>query len=338
MIVLLDTNLLRDDYLFRNTALRAILQEEVKLGYRVALPEVVLFEHARHYAFERNKARKVLLKLDGPSELLIEVDDISAREILRERAAAMRITIVPLPAISHEALITRSFKCEPPFSDEGKQGYRDALIWETAKAQAEHEEVILLSNDNDFGKEVLAPNLEREAKGLPNKLTRIRSFDAFIKEVVAPRLEELKDISASITIGKQPIGAPHELQQRLYEELNKSGVMPHQFSSRYWHDINVERISGPTQPCRADVRKLSDKDVLLQLSINTKIDISGSCWVQVGEDEDDVDRDFDAFDNVPVELDVDVIATPTLDAIKSLTVQKIDTAELDLDLDEHGGF
>jgi hypothetical protein len=335
MIILLDTNVLRNDYLFRNTALQAILREE-GLGYRVALPEVVLFEHARHYAVERNQAIKALAKLDGPTESLKEVDDISARELLRQRAAAIRIDIVPVPMVSHEALITRSFRGELPFSDEGRQGYRDALIWETAKVQAETEDVVLLSNDKDFGRGVLAPNLEREAKGLRNKLTRIRTFDAVIKEIVTPRLEELKDMAVSVVSGKQKVGAPQELERRLQEELHKGVVLPRHFLSRDWHDVHFGRLSGTIRITQADVRRLSDKDVLLQLSIETMVDVFGSYWVQIREDEDDVDRELDAYSNELVKMDVDIIATPTLNALKSLTIQQV--ASVELETDEHGGF
>ena len=201
MLVVLDTNVLHDDYLFANTRLSVILKESADLGFTVAISEVTLREHAKHYSVEKRQLLRGLWKLDGGNRQE-ELDGESVVEEFRRRATKVGITVLPLPAISHLEILRRACSGIRPFTEDGRLGYGDALIWESIKFAAENTEVVIVSNDGDFGKHGLDVALKTESAGSPHPISKLRGFDAFLSEYVNPRRQELDQLRRDLVDGK----------------------------------------------------------------------------------------------------------------------------------------
>ncbi|WP_410646524.1 PIN domain-containing protein [Amycolatopsis sp. cmx-4-54] len=145
--VVIDSNAIWNDWALDRSAW-GTLQLFVEHGLlRVCVPEVVVQEVARGYKRETNdlvvglntlklwKLNK-LLDLNVPStikEFKASVEPrIDAYErVLRARLGERQVTIVPVPQVDQQTLLTRALENRKPFDGEGKNGYRDALIWHT---------------------------------------------------------------------------------------------------------------------------------------------------------------------------------------------------------------
>jgi hypothetical protein len=55
--------------------------------------------------------------------------------------------ILPFPRITHEAVVKRALQRRQPFDPEGKDGYRDTLLWESLIELTANDEVVFASRD-----------------------------------------------------------------------------------------------------------------------------------------------------------------------------------------------
>jgi hypothetical protein len=195
---------------------------------RVCVPEVVVQEVVRGYKRETNdlvaklnslslsKLNK-LLRLNLPptsKELKASVEPlIDAYESeLRTRLDERRITIVPVPQTGHQMLLTRALENRKPFDGEGKNGYRDALIWHTVLDVCEQaggiaKVVFITENTSDFCVKKtgeLLPELQKEVvdSGLPAVVTA-RDLDATRKY-----LELVEQLDVELAPDGLPVVSP----------------------------------------------------------------------------------------------------------------------------------
>src|SRR5882724_4756852 len=140
MIVVLDTEPIRFDYLLNATTTRILLENMATAGIELVIPAVVLREHIAH--FRADLATKVSklqgnigslkkhIPWSGPN-LSIQLPDLEEQVsifegYLTERLGKFAIEVLPLPQVSHDVLVDRDLKGRKPFDGHGK-GYRDAL-------------------------------------------------------------------------------------------------------------------------------------------------------------------------------------------------------------------
>jgi hypothetical protein len=320
VLVLIDTNALHNDYRFTNTSLQAILKER-RLGYRVAISEVTLYEHARHYLKEYKEATRKLMLLDGTLHGVPALEDAAVRDVIRQRAKEAGIEILAFPSVGHDALVDRAVQGHRPFTDDGKQGYRDALIWETVKEYAQKEDVVLIANDNDFGKGELNSVLQDEAAELPFEVKRYRTYKHFVDKVVIPKQQELADIEKALSEGKREVGASKELKGLIERELPGFEASPEDLALERYSHVTLVHPNQEPRLVHVEARQLGDGDVLLRMTLHTRVDFVAMRLVQVGED--DFDWDCKDYENIPVDIEVEVLATPELDSILGLTVQRV---------------
>jgi rRNA-processing protein FCF1 len=160
LIILLDTNVLRDNAAMTGplfTALKAFARLE---GCEVVVPEVVLEELTAHLATEIEKIQRSITKFKRRSAFAGSVawkdhEDLSAtevRESLRSRLGDAGFSLAPFPEVAHEEIVARMHAGRKPFGrGESEVGYRDYLIWRVAVAVAENDEVVLITeNSRDF--------------------------------------------------------------------------------------------------------------------------------------------------------------------------------------------
>ncbi|ATB34773.1 hypothetical protein CYFUS_000180 [Cystobacter fuscus] len=335
MIVILDTNVLHNDYLFKQASLQAIIRERI-LGYRVAISTVTLFEHASHYRKDRKEAASMLRRLGVDERAVLPVDDNDARAIIRKNLEAEGIEILPLPAVAHEILIDRAIRGQRPFTQDGKQGYRDALIWETVKANAISEDVTLIAQDNDFGKKDLSPELREETNALTHSVTRYKGYDQFLKEFVAPKLKASK-LENELKNGKRQLSTTAEFLRLLNLELEfySSGASPKELRlPNNAHLFRIEPLNRPPELVDVSARLLGDGDVLLRLTLSTRVDVLAEYRVYMGEDY--FEPDYEVYD-IPVTLDVTAITASDLTSINSLSIERVEQNEdADEPPHEHG--
>jgi len=70
------------------------------------------------------------------------------RKELEDLLVGVGASIPELPTVDHQKVVDRALSRLQPFDSEGKDGYRDVLLWETIMDLVEHgDEVLLVSND-----------------------------------------------------------------------------------------------------------------------------------------------------------------------------------------------
>ncbi len=177
----------------------------------VSVPEVVVQEVIRGHKGEVNDLvaalRKLglwklekLLDLDVPSSVKDVKEGADTRiaeyeATLRERLAELSIKVPPVPAVDQQTMLTRALESRKPFDGEGKNGFRDALIWHTVlevcRAAATNTKVVFITaNTSDFcvkatGK--LHDDLQRE-------VTATGSAPLEIVRNLTDAMQHLKDV------------------------------------------------------------------------------------------------------------------------------------------------
>jgi predicted nucleic acid-binding protein len=171
VIIVADTTATFPDVMMTHTRWMQLLSLCAKNQIRLAIPEVVLRETARHWekqakdvlkaaqgrldAHARVQERLVDLGLDveiEPAPPLPEID-IDQQQFLGSTQARLQmlgVEIPPVPDITVEEILERDLARRKPFAANGK-GFRDVLVWESLKELA-HElkspSVVYLITDN----------------------------------------------------------------------------------------------------------------------------------------------------------------------------------------------
>ena len=144
-----------------------MLVEQDRIAFHV--PEVVVQEVTRGrrhdandlvHELEKVKLSRIerLLKLGLPTkkgELASRIQELIADygTELRARLDELGATIIPLPSVSHQAVLTRALENRPPFDANGRAGYRDVLIWHSVLDIVAHGYkgvVFVTDNTSDF--------------------------------------------------------------------------------------------------------------------------------------------------------------------------------------------
>ena len=158
--VIVDTNV----FVFAAHGLRAemrrLLDEAARGNLDLVVPELVVQESINSW-FEKirgiEQARRVAVKeLRDRRALPADHEDTrldfeAARqaEDSRVRAALLSAgaSIPGFPAVGHEPVVQRALERRQPFTKDGKDGYRDTVLWETVLEIASVQPVIFVSRD-----------------------------------------------------------------------------------------------------------------------------------------------------------------------------------------------
>lgn len=335
MVVVIDTNLLNNDYLFRNAQLRVILGEQ-RLGYEVAISEATLFEHAKHYIGERRGAAKIMRKLDGDAKAFEEIQGEQARRLLKRRAKAAGLRLLPLPKVSHEVVLGRAQHGHRPFTQDGHTGYSDTLIWESVKVIAAADDVVLLSNDGDFGSEGLDAVLESESKPLARKVSKLRSYRDFISEYIDPKRKVIAKIQQDLLDGSAGE------KRALLEHAAALALANHSVSPRdagletHYSRVDFGPPKLPLDIKSIEVRPLGDKQLHVRVVFVAEAPAIAEYWFQDNphEDPDSVERDWDEIE-ARVLVDADAVVAADLASVESVTITSIEQAG-PRERDQHG--
>lgn len=207
----LDANAIAEDYLLERNPARLLLREAREGRIELIAPQVAIDEAVNKYREEIEErfreARRAKRRLQGlraidQSQAAFELstDDATTayEQLLTDTLTAAGAEVLGYPAVAHEDVTKRALERRRPFDPEGKDGYRDTLVWETLVEHANDQDtIVLVTGDNDaFGKkDGLRTELqeELEARGLPRgsirRIHRIADFTDTLPSVPQHQLE-----------------------------------------------------------------------------------------------------------------------------------------------------
>lgn len=274
-LVVLDSTVLVADLNRRSKPLETLVREALRQGYRLVVPEVVVREVVNHYRERLSEGVEAIeVQLGVWKKKLGYVPPVATSELwadsvqeaekfegsLREWLQSNRISVLPIPDVSHSDLISRDLRRHKPFDSEGK-GYRDALIWHNVLEAVRfgNNVVLITNNQKDFWNERshlgLAGTLRSDvddARSLvgSGSVQLAKDADAFIKRFVGP--------VASIQ---------HELRQRLRsDEEFRQGIFDG-IAEYLLDEVELDRDHYPDEEpsflyARVEsVRAISDLDI-----------------------------------------------------------------------------
>lgn len=158
LAVVLDANTVGVQDPLAGNASRIVLDAASKGQLLVVVPELVIREVINKWrentAGEIDKLRPLIKRLER-YRLSVDLptdEDLAARATdvegaLRQRLAAPGVLTPNFPVIGHEHLVQRALDRRLPFTKDGKDGYRDSVLWETVIELAAKHEVVLVSRD-----------------------------------------------------------------------------------------------------------------------------------------------------------------------------------------------
>jgi PIN domain len=175
--------------------MRRLLDRSRRGEVRLIIAEVVVREAANLWSetvieaqAEAEKALRILrqarvVETAPPAEATAgsvrEEEEARIRKIVTEAGGE----IAPLPGADHEDLLERALRREQPFDQQGQNGYRDVLLWETVLALEPGDPVYLVSEDRNAFYAGRKGNEVRLAEGLADEATErfggdgLRLFD-----------------------------------------------------------------------------------------------------------------------------------------------------------------
>ena len=207
MKIIIDTNIICQDYWLEKPYFRILLENYSIIPATVYIPEIVIDEVINKYKEDLEKSvrelENAIRNINKIMKEKIEFKPIninhfvnSYRTFLMSKLSESGISIIPYPKISHKKIVERDLARRKPFKRNGS-GYRDCLIWENVKqifSDGEHQVAFITNNVSDFGK---GPYIDDDlAQEITNKhrLKIFKSLKEFNEEYVLPKLKKLEKI------------------------------------------------------------------------------------------------------------------------------------------------
>lgn len=285
MHVVLDTSVIVEDYRLTSTTSRLLLESLNLAGCTLVVPEIVILETVNKFRESldadakklSDTASKVTQKLgdyvEPPLHSFDVPDHMEAYEAyLRARLTEHGASIPSFPSVSHEEVVRRALARRRPFSQDGRRGYRDALIWETIRelAKSTDDKITFITlNKNDFAVEdgILHSDLINDLKDdghASNKVTLRLKVHDFLNQHVIPALPPVEQTIARLG---QKVGPGFDLEDALAVALHDP-LVDYQLEE-YGGEIesvSVSSIQGIRDIEFEHEAELSDDEVLLELN------------------------------------------------------------------------
>jgi len=304
MKIILDTNIIHQDYKMTGQRILKLFEASKKLGYELMIPEVVIDEIINQYRCEIETVHNTYIKslsqirkltdtknkapYDTPLFVEDECNEFMAAFI--QRIQDLGITIMPYPKVAHKEIVFKDLNHRKPFRNDSK-GYRDALIWESVKEHLipskklfdECQVLFLSENTKDFGDSgKLHSDLieELEALGFTSEVVELVSnVDSFFKEKIDQEFEDLKVIQERLQKDYKynRINVKEEIEKVLYDEY----VVNEDFNNGYYPDgddvsLFPQEFENPDikdisvkEISVSSVRKLTDQTILVQCDVTS---------------------------------------------------------------------
>jgi hypothetical protein len=213
VVIVIDTNQIYDNYHLNSPRFQFMLNAIEKLGFKMAIPEVVVEEVVSKY---NEKLAKTLNDYNGHARDLKRLVTLDKIEELKDFNIVKHVrvyknyllrlirrygVVLPYPEVSHSFFAKKAVQKKRPFNSNGT-GYRDALIWETIKniSNKDGKTVVFISNNSaDFSKgkgnesRILHDDLTFELNNKDSVLY-YTNIDAFNEEFISSHMEKAGDL------------------------------------------------------------------------------------------------------------------------------------------------
>ncbi len=187
MHVILDTNILVNNYRLDTPRFQALFSYLKKTKSKLLIPELVMSEllkkykeHLFEYSDRLNKDNRILF---GDTEMSnVEQLNNKYQQQLLKLFSDKKITLLKAKNHASKKLFERALNAIPPFDSSGR-GFRDTLIWldiiDTIKDSPDYF-CFITANTKDFGSSKLSENLQKDIGTNPEKLLYFNSIEAFL--------------------------------------------------------------------------------------------------------------------------------------------------------------
>lgn len=325
MSVILDANLIIErDWYLRSGATQALLAASKRRHVPVAVPEVVVREVVAAQSERRDEARrkartelKRLRRLDGPDAAQVDIPkppEPSYEMWLRGMLAEHHVNVIPIPEMT-EALVQRALTRRKPFDANGRDGFRDAIIWRNVldSTSSVNTTVFATANTSDFAdstKKSLHPDLVADlidAGRSADSLKLVTSMEEAAHAALQPAREVVTTINERLAVHDE---WADDVAERLRQTatanlfgLDDSDVSPELESGGEPFagdiiDYELDDLDFEGSPTAVDALPLTDDlfAVVLAYDVNAsyRVEISTSAfWRQPNLVPDDVDLSGD---------------------------------------------
>ena len=305
MKIIIDTNIINNDYKLHGKNIVMLSDVASKLGYDVCVPEVVVDEIVSHYRDELAQAYDIYLKgvsklkklLAGSIKAIIPEATIDEqlqqfRVQYEAELQAKDIKILPYPNVAHKSIVAKELDKKKPFKDSQK-GYRDSLIWETVKSELvpaddlfdECQVQLLTRNTKDFAdKNGLHQDLKDELLALgysDNVIELVADCEKFFRDIIQPQFEELDNIKVALnTKGSYNRISVHndialmfntQFVEHMLDAVDDYGLQT--YIPFYCEDPYVEFVEEPIVEIESVIR-LEDGTVMIGCNVRIGAEIS----------------------------------------------------------------
>lgn len=297
MKVVLDTNIIFNDFHLKGAKVNGLCESVKLTGDSVYIPEIVVDESTNKY---RERIQECKSKIDKNISDFKRLtgkdikdssisDEFIAKEadeytvLFKKKLQKLNVKIIPYPSISHQELVKRDLARKKPFQESGK-GYRDALIWESIKSICDKSTSLLdmpkiifvNKNHKDFCEDgVLHLDLKSDLvdNGIDKNYVRVvEDIDIFVKEFIKPKQEILRGILDVLNADKQfnRINLNIEVENRITNFLSyrqfdyEESPFGQEFESP--SVVGIEEASFEV----IDVRQISECEILVELTIDVE--------------------------------------------------------------------
>lgn len=213
MFLFVDSSVLCSDYYMKGINFNLIK----KAGVYIVLSEIVLSEVKNKYRESLQEGiKKVNSALKDIKGLGLEVNEIAnydIENIINEYSDFLDMFVIengmscpePYPNVAHSDIVNRALSRRKPFKKDGKNGYRDYLVWQSflefvANTGNATDYYFLTLNHSDFSndsdRKKLHPDLQEEINALSLGNKRVHYYSIlreFVDEVINPMLEHIED-------------------------------------------------------------------------------------------------------------------------------------------------
>lgn len=288
MLVFLDSSILCTDYYMRGTYF-----ELLKRASTIVLSDVVIDEvknkhqeMIKEHIQSLNKTTSELGRLIS-SPVSVAFDNLLLQEqtaysdFLEMFLIESGMTIAETyPAIEHQKIVQRALQRKKPFKSDGKNGYRDYLVWRSflgvAKSFSLETACFITLNKRDFSDEKdekkLHPDLISELQEMKIDNSRIQywtSLKDFVDSVIKPQLQENEEhqkFESSLLNDVDGFSKP--LERLVFDKINGLDV------SRYdvlvvGENPAIRTIDDIYSTEIEKISSVSDEEYLLEIHLDT---------------------------------------------------------------------
>lgn len=282
-VVVLDTTTLWSHLRLDGVHFKVLFAGAHFAASRLAIPQVVLEEAARHFTDRWKEASDKLASAHRDFDKLGATIKSSEPGSLNQSypfakadAWPVAITVLPYPDVHHAELVRRDLDRRKPFALTGK-GYRDALTWYSILELAGTSEKIafITNNTSDFAQSKEGQLHSDLVRDLPARVTvdLYTSVEQFNKKHIHDRMQQMEEMREALDSGTYPSFDASEWVRASAESFVPLPYLLHVLNEADGEPWVLDEIHIDPDPAVrvTSVRFLGHQQYLLELRLEMKV-------------------------------------------------------------------